>query len=279
MSKPKLWLILICCLIVGQGIFGLSDDTVEKADSLLQQGYIKSSLQQAIALYEQVLQSNPDNRRVLNKLSEAYYKLGYIHLYVFAEHPNSLQQKRAQYYKKGLQYGMRSLNLNSSFRDKKDNNFRAALKEINDIAALHWTSCNWGKILEQSGISFRALTELPKLKATLQRAVQVNKSYLCGGPLRAMASYWAGLPWWKGRNLKKAKQLFKESIGICPNFSGNRALYVREYIARKENCKLLSRQVSIIRETPLSQNHKIWDLAAKAGTKKFLKTMEWCNLK
>ena len=279
MLQKRILRIVWCLGIFFSGAIGatLTPETlIEQADAFFAQDYIEDSLRQSIALYEQALELEPYNSYILNRLSEAYYKLGYVYLFVLAEDPQVVEKERIDSYEKGLAYGMRSLELNPLFRANKDENFRQALQAVDDVIALHWLSCNWGKVLEVSFI--RALLELAHLKATLERALEVDRTYVYGGPLRAMASYWANLPWWWGQDLEQAKVLFEESINLFPDFLGNRALYIQEYIARIKNCQLLQEQVSFIRQSPIHEDYRIWDIASKVGIEKFLETVSWCSV-
>lgn len=277
----RYFLLLLIFLLTFVPIFAAPsalETLLEKADFLFSQDYIESSLREAIALYEAALELSPDNSFILNRLSEAYYKLGYVHLFVLAEDPDSKSEEKLASYQKGFEYGIKSLELNPVFLAKKERDFPQALEAIDDIAALHWTACNLGAILSAVGISLRAFSELPKLRALLERALEVDREYLFGGPIRAMASYWAALPWWFGQNLEKARELFEESLEKFPDFLGNHALYIQEYLARVKNCPLLQEEVIFIRNSPIHQEYKIWDIASKIGIERFLETIDWCSI-
>jgi tetratricopeptide (TPR) repeat protein len=284
-AKKGMLFLLAACFLLMLKVLANPDSLISQADSLFAQNYKEEALRESLRLYEEALREDPENSYLLNRLSEGYYILGFAHLFVFAQNPEETEKERLNSYNRGFKFGWQSLELNSAFAVLWKRDFREAISLVEDISALHWTSNNWGRILEAEGVSFRAWQELPKLKATFERAVVLKENYLYGGPLRSLGAFYASLPWWWGQDLEKARFYFERAIDLFPDFLANLAIFAKEYALRKKDCELLREIVERFKNSPALEEpqflpeHLVWHKVAIIGLEKLIEeNKEWCPI-
>ncbi len=221
-------------------------DYIQKGLSIFQDEDVvvttQKELQAGIDAFLAAYKIDPTNKLVLNKLSQCYYTLA----------DAFLTDKDAQLsaYVNGQRYGEESLRADPNFvaTEKKDG-FIAAVKQETDIRALYWTYANWARKdeFDKLGAIFR--NDPPKLVALIERALEVDPSYLVYGPYRSLGAFWGGLPRMPAgtyrKNLKKAKYYLCKVVDdpeICsdcadcpidPSVNGyfeNRLFYAEYYL-------------------------------------------------
>jgi hypothetical protein len=179
---------------------------------------------------------------VLNALSQCYYTLADV--YETAD-----SAKKAQYVE-GQRYGEESLRLAPGFVDaEKKDGFMAGLELVDDVAALQWTYSNWSRKDEFDILGAVFRNDPPKLRALVERALEVDPLYVAGAPYRSLAALNSSLPKLLGQDLETARGLLchvvdaPESCGdcgecpvdlICREFFGNRVFYVKYYLVKVE---------------------------------------------
>ncbi len=198
-------------------------DYIQKGLSIFQNEDVvvttQKELQAGIDAFLAAYKIDPSNKLVLNKLSQCYYTLA----------DAFLTDKDAQLaaYVNGQRYGEESLRADPKFVavEKKDG-FIAAVKQETDIRALYWTYANWARKdeFDKLGAIFR--NDPPKLVALIERALEVDPSYLVYGPYRSLGAFWGGLPRMPAgtyrKNLKKAKSYLCKVVDdpeICSDCS------------------------------------------------------------
>ncbi len=191
-------------------------------------GY-EASLRKAISTYEQALQFIPEDEvqtraYVLDRLSQGYFELGFAYL------TDRDAQEKA--FGKGKDYALASLRLDPRFVETEKESFRAALSRATDVKAVFWYGNNLGSYL-----NFHFLTALSggmnDVKAAFERAIELDETYLGGGPWRAIGSFLAKIPSFLGGDKDKAQDAFARAIKIAPDFLEN---YVdeAEYVAKPD---------------------------------------------
>jgi len=129
----------------------------------------------------------PEDKDLVNKLSQAYYTLADVFL---RQLPN-----QEETFLMGKQWGFKSLRMNPSFAVfEAQDGFIAAVEAETDIAALNWASANWLRVAEFDIMAAVVGRIPPKAKAMVERMMELDDSYMCYGAYRALGAFWQGLP-------------------------------------------------------------------------------------
>ena len=236
MKKQVICLLVILILCVSLGIFAETNDRIEIADAAFDrwdgsfefEAY-QQRLETALTSYEQLLYLVPEDERqtrahIANRLSQGYFELGFAYI------TDRGDQEKA--FAKGQAHGLTSLRLDPSFLQGEEQSFRAALESADDAIALFWYGNNRGKYLD-----FHWLTALSggmkDVRATFERAIELDEAYFGGGPWRALGSFLAKVPAFLGGDMTQAKAAFERAIELGPNFVENYVDYA-EYCAKPE---------------------------------------------
>jgi tetratricopeptide (TPR) repeat protein len=219
--------------LVLAGLFLFSSESVEeltqRGDEAYKERYIEKKLREAIGYYERALGFDPKNRYLLNRLSRAYFELG-------VGYEEGKGKEGA--FSKGKDCGFRSLSLDPEFASTfEEKGFKEAIKLQGDIEAVFWTANNWGRWLDFH--PWKALMgDLADVRAAFERSLELDEAFLGGGPHRALGSLLAQVPGFLGGDIEKAKEHFKRSIELGPDFLENYVNYAELYAKPKGDWKL-----------------------------------------
>jgi tetratricopeptide (TPR) repeat protein len=223
------------------GLFGVAQvaELVAQADALFQEvwlspytpataGALRAKLETAIELYLRALNLDPQNPHILNMLARSYYTLADIFL---------PEREKPECHEKGQLYGERSLRTSPVFvRVERERGFVEAVGTSSDVAALYWTYANWARKVELGGAFGLIVAALrgddKKLNALMSRCLELERGYLAGGPLRALAGYHAKHPF--ARDYEKARELLTEAMEQHGDYLENAYFYVQYYLIPKE---------------------------------------------
>jgi len=230
---------LLAVLAIGLWGFAQVTDLVSQADALFQEVWLspytptaaaelRGKLEQAIELYLRALTLDPQNTHILNMLARSYYTLADIFL---------PEREKQEVHEKGQQYGERSLRAHEEFvRVEKEKGFVEAVYTSTDIEALYWTYANWARKVELGGafglIAAALRGDDKKLNALMSRCIELDRDYLAGGPLRALAGYHAKHPF--SKDYEKARELLEEAMANHGEYLENLLFYVQYYLMPKE---------------------------------------------
>ena len=185
---------------------------------------------------------DPQNADVLNALAQCYYTLADVY--------DTDDSDKKAHHIEGQRFGEESLRLAPGFVEKeKADGFIEALSLVEDVAALQWTYSNWSRKDEFDllGAIFRG--DPAKLRALVERAIEVDPMYVAGAPYRSLAALNASLPKLMGQDLEAARRLLCKVVDapdlcadcsdcpidpICHEFFGNRVFYTKYYLIKKE---------------------------------------------
>lgn len=215
-------------------------DLVAQADALFQEvestlytpelhDVLREKVLGAISLYEEVLEAIGEDIHALTELAHAYY--------VLADVLTKENKEKKQLHIKGQEYAERALRADPEFaaREKKEG-FIAAVKAHGNVAALFWTYSNWARKLELGGalaILGAALRgDDKKLYAIMERCIELDPGFEYGGPLRALAAYWAKHPFKK--DFDKVRELLAQAMKDYPQYLENKLFYVQYYLIPKK---------------------------------------------
>ncbi|MEI7641206.1 MAG: TRAP transporter TatT component family protein [bacterium] len=142
-------------------------------------------------------------------------------------------QKRAKiFYLRSKEYGMRILRKNSDFEKVADGNlddFKATLASFNkdEVPALFWTAFSWGSYINLSKNSAQDIADLPKVRAMVERVIELDDTYFYGIPHLFMIVYYS-MPKLFGGDPALAKKEYDRIKAI----SGNKFLMADFYMAK-----------------------------------------------
>lgn len=272
---------LIILLIPGAGLSGDEEDLagnaslqdlIRVADRVAQEARTdvktEDRLRDAIELYREVLEADPDNRHALNRLSLGYFTLAEAYL------DESEEKKSA--YTKGYEYGLRSLKSNEEFAEFYEEVGFKALKDIpesvDDVEAVFWTGANLGRLGEVKGI-LDSLGDLPALIALNRRVVELDESYLGGAAHRTLGSIAGEL---LGRwpvtimqinkydlSWEKAKKHFERAIELAPDCLENYFSYAKYYALKRGKKEMARELLEDVLTGPLGDEYPLINKIAK----------------
>ena len=229
-------LLALGALALGQS----SQDLVSQADALFLEvestlytpeihETLKGKMLQVIDLYEQALEQAGENVYILTELAHAYYVLADI----FTEDAKEKQKLHIV----GQGYAERALRADPDFAAlEKEKGFIAAVKAHGNVAALFWTYSNWARKIDLGGLgsliaaAFRG--DDKKLYAIMERCIELDPGFEYGGPLRALAAYWAKHPFKK--DFDKVNELLTQAMEDYPQYLENKLFYVQYYLIPKK---------------------------------------------
>jgi len=245
--RGSIGLVTLSLVFLSIGVVGSTPRSlIEEADRLYDRwsgGFDLSSygenLREAISLYEAALAGLPEESvqtrpYVLNRLARAEFELGFAYL--------TDRDELEATYEKGKDYALASLRLDPSFREMEKESFRAALAGANDLDAIFWYGNNLGRYLE-----FHPLTAvmggMKDVRASFERAIELDPDYLAGGPWRALGSFLAQVPSALGGDMAQAEEAFHNAIAAEADYLENE-VDLAEYVMKPKGdseafCSLL----------------------------------------
>ncbi len=210
--------------------------------------HLKAKLEQAIALYERALVQDPKYVHALNMLSRCYYTLADIFL---------PERDKSAAHEKGQEYGERALRASHEFvRIEKEKGFVEAVRTATDVAACFWTYSNWARKVELGGpiglIGAALRGDDRKLMALMERCLELDRGYISGGPLRALAGYWAKHPF--SKDPEKTRVLLEEAVATYPQYLENRLFYVEYFLIPAERWAQAREELQKIIDAPVGED-------------------------
>jgi fructose-specific component phosphotransferase system IIB-like protein len=204
-----------------------------------------------IMLVDGLIEAYPNNSELLTAGCQAYT----VYASSFLE--DSDPGKAAILYGKAKKYGFRALSLRRDFQQAASGNFdhfTAFLKqyEKEEVGALFCTSSAWAKWIGLNLDRVEALADLPMLKATMQRVIELDGGFYYGSPHLNMAVYLAAIPPIAGGNLDKAKEHFDEAFALgADRLLSAKVLFARYYAVRLKDRALFEKTLHEVMEAPV----------------------------
>jgi tetratricopeptide (TPR) repeat protein len=195
----------------------------------------KTSLKQAIAIYEKAYQQNP-NYDLAVRLSYAWYFL--------ADAFESGEQKSRGYYA-GYEWGLKALGFDPGFKQR----YEVEKKGMGDAVvgvpkefagAIFWTATSYGKWGKMRNI-LKQLGPAKQAKKMILYLYSLDKNYYYGGPSRWLGTYYAVAPGIAGGDLEKSKKYYEEAMSIAPQYLATKVLMAENYAAKAKDRALYDR--------------------------------------
>lgn len=215
----------------------------EENDLILAESAAASNLK----LLEGLLKSDPNHRGLLLLAARGFG--GYA--LAFAE---AGDRKRAgKLYLRGRDYGLRLLRLQGFNPPRRLAAFERAVRQLGrkDIPALFWTAYNWAGWISLNQSTPRALADLPRVAAMMERVLAVEESYFYGGAHVFLGSYLGGRPKIAGGDVVAAQRHFDRAVEISGGkFLMNWVFYARYYAVPAQNRTEYERLLRKVTDAP-----------------------------
>jgi hypothetical protein len=222
----------------------------------------------------------------VNRLSQAYYTLGDVFL------RGESGAKTA--FLKGQLWGLKSLRMSSDFATEETRHgFIEAVRQETDVAALYWTYGNWARKDEFDPLGAIARNDPPKLQALIERALEVDETYMAYGSYRALAAFWGGLPplplYAYGQNLPRTLSYICPVIRepeFCAECEGcpvdpeadayfeNRLIFAQYYLMEKELWTDAARILRELLAEPVGEQHPLYNAFCQELAAELLREVE-----
>ena len=210
MKKLCLFILITLCfftplsLLYGQEITVLMNE----GDALWWKSTDPDRARKTIALYEKVLELDPNNFEAFWKIARSYFVLGDS-----LPETKELKDRHKELGEKGMSYAKRALDVNPQAIEG------------------HYY---YGLSLAQYSIGISIITALikglgPEYEKHIGKALEIDKLYDYAGPLRAMGRYWYRLPWPK-RDIKKSINYLEEAVAAAPRSIRGRVYLAESYL-------------------------------------------------
>ncbi len=293
MVKKLGFLLGIVLLVAGPA--ACADEALEAAIALIPEGGDvaihyddagRAALQEAIAALEAAvgvtasfdamsedaytaLQIPVEQKSLVDKLSQAYYTLGDVFLH------NADGARTA--FEKGRLWGLKSLRMNPTFAqiERSSKSFIDAVKQETDVAALYWTYGNWARKDEFDILGAVFRNDPPKLLALIERALELQPSYINYGAYRSLAAYYGSLPAMFGQDLPRAlsyvcpvlidEPQYCAACVTCPvdpdanEYLENRLIFAQYYLMKKSEWQEAARVLRVILAEPVGDLHPLYN--------------------
>ncbi len=199
----------------------------------------QAQIQEAITVWEQLVEKDPKHTQALVMLARAHYFLADGFLALQAEDNEAIAKQEFSTYEKGTNYGERALViLEPKFGEmmRAEAKFEDAIKTIGEkgVPAAYWYAVNLGRFASKKGIQQRLFYK-DKLRATMERVLEASPTYFHGAPDRYLGAYFSLLPGIAGRDLDRSAKHFAKSLELAPNYLGTKVVQAQFHSTASDN--------------------------------------------
>jgi len=231
-----------------------------------------------IKLLEGMIKGDPENDHLLLLTSQAFsgYTLGFVE----DEEP----ERAKALYLRAKEYGLRVLRMDDTFAQNESasiDEFSNAVSQLDEkyLGAIFWTASAWGGWINLSLDNPRALMELIKVQALMQRVVELDEAYFHAGADLFFGSIWGTKPRMLGGDPEKAREYFEKNLKITEGkFLLTYIYYARFYAAKTLNEELFDELLEKVENTPADvlPGYQLLNMIAKKKAEYLkLKKEEW----
>ncbi len=184
-----------------------------------------------LLLLEGLLESHPNDARLLTSASEAYTSYAILLELDDPERANRL-------YARGKKYGLKALASNKKLAPllgapfSEFSTIRQHLKP-SDLPRVFWAASSWGAWISTNLESMHALAQLPKVILLMEWTVEIDGSFQYASPHLFLGVYYASLPPMLGGNPDKALAHFDRAIELTGGQSLMALVLKARYYARQ----------------------------------------------
>jgi hypothetical protein len=208
-----------------------AEDAVAAADALWEQRASVDKLKLAIAAYEKLAETDPNNRHIAVRATRGWYFL--------ADGFTEDNDAKIEQYQRAIEWGKRCMAINEAFASRvnageKEKDAVDALT-VDDVPCTYWTASALGKWAKASGIA-KSIKHLPTVKAYISTVEKLAPTYYPHGPPRYWGAYYSVIPGFAGRDLELSAEYFEKTIAGSPDYLGS-------YVLRAENLAVANQDV------------------------------------
>jgi hypothetical protein len=204
-----------------------------------------------LKLLEVMLKSDPENKRILELLSEGYcsYALGFV------EDDNPERAK--SFYVRGFQYASRILGQDEHLIPVLEGNgdeVGSALKDASKehVAPLFWAGFGLGSFINLSLTDPDALAELPRAEAMMAFVAENDSGFYHGGADLFLGTLYGSRPKILGGDIDRAKKHFERAIRINKGkFLMTQVYFARSVAVQTLDEPLFDELLETVERTPL----------------------------
>lgn len=190
-------------------------------------------LKEALQLYEQLAEKEPDARSHKEHLSRGYYLLGIGHL-------DDAEEQLAAW-DSGASWGERILGQNDAFRACVEGGAEdyACLEHASkdDVPGIYWAYANMGKWAVAKGFA-TVLKHKNKLKAFIDRVHALDADYYYAAGDRGLGAFYAKVPGFAGGDPEKGREHFEASLAVAPDYFSSKLLMAQYYCVKVQDKEL-----------------------------------------
>lgn len=234
---------------------GVIDNGLSSVFSQSDPQYVKEALPANLQLMEILLESHPDNKKLLINAAQGF--CGYALMFLEDESP----ERASGFYAKGEAYAARAL---------KGAAPAAARKR--DVPPLFWNTFCKALYINVNRDKPEAVAELPTLEPAILKLLELEPAYYYNGPQSLMGAYYSIRPRMFGGDPDKAKMHFELALkGAGENFLLNRYLYAEMAAVAAQEPELFENLLNaVLSAEPKDADTRLPDEVAKLKAKKLL---------
>ena len=197
-------------LFSGTSFGGDIEALMAQADAYWPQRTDLSKFKESIALYNKVLEQDPENVEAMWKLTRAHYWLG--------EHTDSEDEKLA-IFEKGTEYAKKGIDLKADCVD-----------------CYYWLGVNYGVYGEAKGV-LKSLSLIDPIKDAMNKVIELDPEYSGGAAYRVLGRMEYKVPWVAGGSKKESAKYLEKAFELNPNSFLTRRFLAETYLGLKKKDK------------------------------------------
>ncbi|MEJ2545014.1 MAG: TRAP transporter TatT component family protein [Calditrichaceae bacterium] len=237
------------------------DSLLQKADNLVKKVDTREKLMDIIRIYEDILQTDPQNYKAL-------YELGHLYLLAGDGYSTKTSEKK-DFFKKALYYNEHAMYTNPLFKKQIEAGadvWEAAkvLEEKDMDLMLFWTTAVFYYYKECLGAFGQMINYhwIRKAKSMMELLYDINPEHAGGAPYFTKALYYLSIPRSVGGNKKIAEDLFAKAIEVGPDWLLNRWGRAKYFYVKMQNREAFKRDLEWILKQDIDKmkGHPAWKI-------------------
>ena len=265
--------LVLCAGFVGALAEDSPMDLITQADFAYTARHLQESMAEALMLYEAVLPTLDElsdwwQAYVLNRLSQLCYEAALL------TEGNTSEDE--ELFRRGKEYGFRSLRLNEEFLKHESEGLRTALSYVTDVAGMHWLANNWGMLCGMNPI--QGLLEQSSVLALFSRCVELEPGFWGASSSSALGSLLIMLPGPMGGDDEAGLALVEDSIARNSSYLHNHIILAEYWgftynflggLTGVRDAELIERETKIVLDGGIG-DWPFWNRQAKIAAERLL---------
>jgi hypothetical protein len=207
--------------------------------------WIKEAMPANIKLLEAMLESDPENKKLLALLAQMYgsYAFGFIDPLLDqpdVKQEDLLRARVNRLFTRGMSYGEKALRLADKACEKTikiatevDSCFKALTRE--DVPALFWYGFNLAAYINRNLDNVGALGQGVFVEKAMQRIIALQEDYMYGSAHLLLLAYYGSRPPMMGGSAEKARQHYDRIQALTEKKFKLADVYYARYVLVQQN--------------------------------------------